>query len=797
VSLQENSEHFCGGTLVSPTAVVTAAHCIEGQSTERFSVVVGRSDLATASGQRIDVQQIISHPDYNGFSNDADIAVLVLAEASNETPIGFLSEVNESLAAPDTNSTVLGWGATREGGAVTTQLRRVDVPIVSNDTANVPSAYNGQITENMLAAGREAGGRDSCQGDSGGPLVVFDADNQPHLAGVVSWGEGCARRNKYGIYARVSRFADWIESVADIDSPEGQIDFAQSKYVAGSTATIYLQDSDLDSQQAIDLTVTSGSGDQETIQLTSFSRGRFRGEITLADNESVSGNRTLEVNGATEISVAYADADDGTGNAAIVVATADVVVDDFPSDTNGAAALAISQSIQGEVDVVNDTDWFRIEVPAAQGIEISIQLDNGTLNDSVLNVYAADGETLLGIDDDGGRGLGSQLPFLSPESTTIYAEVAGYGINVGTYLISVQELELEEDDHFNIFGLSTPVELKEVVSGQINYSTDTDWFKFEAKAGVLYQAGVTLGSLEDSRLRLISSDGTTELAFNDDVSFEDYSSRLFFFVEEPGTYYLEVDGYEGLTGTYDFFVQESEDDHGNLPSDPTPFNPISLDVDYSEGEITPFDVDWFSFQAEANTFYEFETIYRPPELTRLKDTVIELLDASGQVLLSGNDDHDDTLLSYFIWQAPADGEYLIKLTGHGENVGYYEIEYRTLPNAPTDDVGNHQGLADEIAVPDVFLGNVQYEGDLDWFQFEAVEGYRYGVSMELRNLEDSYVRILDKDGVLLAENDDVTSETRSSYVEWTAESSGTYFIQAAAYDGFLGTYRLRTLSLVI
>ena len=415
-SLQDGFGHFCGGTLVSPTAVVTAAHCVEGQSTVGFSVVVGRSDLSSADGQRINVQQIISHPDYNAFTNDGDIAVLLLDEAASETPIGFISESNESLAVPGTTATVLGWGATREGGRVTTELRNVDVPIVSNATANLPASYNGQITATMLAAGQQSGGIDSCQGDSGGPLVVFDGQEQPHLAGVVSWGEGCARPNKYGIYARVSEFAEWIESVADIDSPEGQIDFAQSRYLSGSTASIFLQDSDLEALQSIDLIVTASSGDQETIQLTSFSRGRFSGELTLAEGAAVTENGSLEVNGTDEISVVYEDADDGTGTAVTVTATAEIVVDDFPNGLEGAADLALGESIFGEVDVVNDDDWFRIEVPADQGIEISVLLDgDATLNDSVLNLFAADGETLLGVDDDGGRGLESQLPFVSEE----------------------------------------------------------------------------------------------------------------------------------------------------------------------------------------------------------------------------------------------------------------------------------------------------------------------------------------------------------------------------------------------
>ena len=172
-SLQDDRGHFCGGTLISPTAVVTAAHCVEGLSSADLTIVVGRSDLRQADGQRLDVEHITSHPEYNPFSNDSDVAILKLASPSNEQPISYVSEANESLAHAGTVALVLGWGATNEGGPTTSQLQSVRIPIVSNATANEPISYNGDVTDNMLAAGQASGGIDSCQGDSGGPPGCF------------------------------------------------------------------------------------------------------------------------------------------------------------------------------------------------------------------------------------------------------------------------------------------------------------------------------------------------------------------------------------------------------------------------------------------------------------------------------------------------------------------------------------------------------------------------------------------------------------------------------------------------
>src|SRR5690606_10019215 len=110
------------------------------------------------------------------------------------------------------DATVYGFGNIREGGYNRTRdLNRVVVPIVSNEEANAPSAYNGDVDETMIAAGYDGGGKDACQGDSGGPMVVFDHQNEPVQVGVVSWGIGCARPNKFGIYSRVSSGFEWIK----------------------------------------------------------------------------------------------------------------------------------------------------------------------------------------------------------------------------------------------------------------------------------------------------------------------------------------------------------------------------------------------------------------------------------------------------------------------------------------------------------------------------------------------------------------------------------------------------------
>lgn len=211
-SLQSTSgSHYCGGSLIADNWIVTAAHCVNGTSNpSSIRVVVGRNNLSTSQGSAFTVNQVIVHPGYNTSTLDNDIALLRFtgtAPASiDRVPLAD-SSVMSSSGQPDDMARVLGWGATSEGGSGTNQLQRVDVPIVSNATCN--SNYNGDITNNMICAGYTNGGKDSCQGDSGGPFVVSH-NGEYHLAGIVSWGHGCARPGKPGVYARVENYVSWV-----------------------------------------------------------------------------------------------------------------------------------------------------------------------------------------------------------------------------------------------------------------------------------------------------------------------------------------------------------------------------------------------------------------------------------------------------------------------------------------------------------------------------------------------------------------------------------------------------------
>ncbi|XP_059187594.1 coagulation factor X [Centropristis striata] len=213
---RSNGFGFCGGTLVSDRWVVSAAHCMEETPDH---VTIGDYDKRRPDPgeQVIKVQQVFVHPHFHSFTFDSDLALLLLAEPVTRSATAIPACLPDRhlatyLLQEENRGVVTGWGLTRFLGKSSRFLRKVTLPVVSHQDCTASTQQ--VVTDNMFCAGYLDVSMDACSGDSGGPFVV-NYRGTWFLTGVVSWGERCAARGKYGVYTRLGNFLTWIRDTME------------------------------------------------------------------------------------------------------------------------------------------------------------------------------------------------------------------------------------------------------------------------------------------------------------------------------------------------------------------------------------------------------------------------------------------------------------------------------------------------------------------------------------------------------------------------------------------------------
>ncbi|WP_254878438.1 trypsin-like serine protease [Streptomyces sp. NA04227] len=198
----------CGGSLYAQDIVLTAAHCVDGSGDNTdITATAGVVDLDSPDAITAKSTKVLQAPGYDGKGKDWALIKLDKKIDLPTLPIATDNKYDNG------EFDIAGWGADKEGGDQQQKLLKAKVPFI--DDAACGNAYSDLIAEEELCAGLDEGGVDTCQGDSGGPMFRKDDSDKWIQVGVVSWGEGCARPGKPGVYTEVSHFAADIAKAAE------------------------------------------------------------------------------------------------------------------------------------------------------------------------------------------------------------------------------------------------------------------------------------------------------------------------------------------------------------------------------------------------------------------------------------------------------------------------------------------------------------------------------------------------------------------------------------------------------
>ena len=507
--------------------------------------------------------------------------------------------------------------------------------------------------------------------------------------------------------------------------------------------------------------------------------------------------------------------------------------DDYAASVDTTGTVEVGGSATGEVEFSTDSDWFAVELVEGQTYTIDVRgrsTNDGTLrNPKLHDIRDAEGNRIIGTGDfDGGAGYNSRTTFTASESGTYYIAAASSG-GIGTY-----EVEVWEDDFAGSRETAGTIEVGGTTTGEIQHADDRDWFAVELEADKTYQIDVSGslsggGTLPRGHLHAVYDADGRNTGVRDPViiaptnGIGGENSQAFFTPDEDGTYYLVAsNGIWGGTGTYTMGVTEIEDDF-SATVDTTGTVEVG---GTATGEMQyETDRDWFAVELTAGETYKIELLGGRGKGGTLQDPYIRGIHDSNGRLISDTTDYASGPYSNseLLFTPDEDGTYYVAAGSYmsglrDEDVGTYTLQ------VSIDDFGDDTDTTGTVDVGGSVTGEIEAQGDNDWFAVTLEAGKTYQIDMEgsptdggtlanpflhtMRDADGDKLRIVYDDGSWSynwGTSDLDSGEGLNSRVTFTPDEDGTYYVVAASggvvgsadsHGRSLGTYTLSVEELV-
>lgn len=466
------------------------------------------------------------------------------------------------------------------------------------------------------------------------------------------------------------------------------------------------------------------------------------------------------------------------------------ITDDYGNDSSTALRVSARKVVDGTLEHPFDVDYFVTHVEA--GTEYRVMFNHDTGDDFYFTLLPSDGGPAedLSFYDAGVPGL--ELRWTAPNSGDYLLAVQSAIGTIGNYSLEIvpPEVVAMVDNHADDAGNATVISVGETVSGVIVGDSDLDYFRLHMDSSRGYELEIVNETLSLVQVSLNGPDGKPDHDLDYSGEWGDFGARLYWNVPKSDDYYLIVEGIDGSTGSYTLTVNaisSGGDDHGDDAASAT---------DIAFGEVVDgvldheFDADYFQFYAEYGQSYSIRINYLT---TTRQEVVIFAPDGVTPVydFFAYDDDHED---SYIPWVAPDTSEYFIAISSTGASTfdtGDYELNISPAAVVDGDDHSDSASSATEVSIGGMATGELERQGDFDFFRFSAEEGQRYRIEGKFSDMSEPRVTLYTADGSTpVMRYHDLGRTATTKWIEWVPANSGEYYAVVWSADENVGTYEL-------